>query len=336
MQRIKVVVLDDSLFYREAIQQKLQQDVNISVVGKASNPYAARDMIVEHLPDLLIADINLGGMSGIDFIEQLLPQYSLPVIMISSQWREREAFIHHNVIDFIPKPDGSGSAIGRNDVFFRRLLIAVREIVMNGKAAFSFHRLSNSLIAVGASTGGTDAIETLIQAMPAIVPPIVIAQHMAAGFTASFAARLNRRHLLSVKEAADGDLLIPGQVYIAPGNYDMEVVRKNQGLSLAIRHSADDGKAHPNVDMLFWSAAGCRVADAVGILLTGMGRDGAYGLQAMRRAGYTTIVQDKDSSVVYGMPRFAMEIGAVDYQLPLSRIAAKSLAVLQQNKICRG
>ncbi|MGL5434177.1 MAG: chemotaxis protein CheB, partial [Lachnospiraceae bacterium] len=298
MQKIKVVVLDDSLFYREAIQQKLQQDVNIQVVGKASNPYAARDLIVEHLPDLLIADVNLGKMSGTEFIEQLLPQYFLPVIMISSDVGERAASLSHNIIDFIPKP--GTTTLKNNDEFFHRLLITIREGLLKEKPMLSFSQLSSSVVAIGASTGGTDAIETLIQTMPAIMPPTVISQHMSAGFTASFAERLNRKYNLSIKEAADGDILIPGQVYIAPGNYDMTIVKKNQGLGISIQIAPEDRKAHPNVDLLLRSVARSKVTNAVGILLTGMGKDGAYGLQAMHQARYATIVQDKGSSVVYG------------------------------------
>lgn len=327
MKKIKVVVLDDSFFYREAIQQKLQQDINIQVVGKAANPYAARDMIVEHLPDLLIADVNLGKMSGTEFIKQLLPQYFLPVIMISSDAATRDISLSYNIVDFIPKPDNAGFRY--HDMFFLRLLVTIRAALFKEKPLLPCERLAASLVAIGASTGGTDAIETLMQTMPAVMPPIVVSQHMSGGFTASFAERLNRKYNISVKEACDGDVLIPGQMYIAPGGYDMEVRQKGGTLTVSLADPPPDRKAHPNVDMLLESVARVRLDHVVGILLTGMGKDGACGLKAMHQAGYATIVQDQESCVVYGMPRVAMELGAADFQLPLTKITAKCLTLLR-------
>lgn len=326
MEKIKVVILDDSLFFRESIQQRLHQDINISVVGKTGNPYIARDLIVEHLPDVLIVDINLGKMSGTKFLEQLLPQHYVPSIVISSGDTGQAGSLTRNIIDFIKKPSSVNNDAGQ--AFFTELLVAVRKAVYGENNPHSLAMLTSTIVAVGASTGGADAIEELVSTMPAVMPPIVVSQHMSAGFTDSFARRLNRKFHLSAKEARDGDLLIPGQIYIAPGNSDMKVMNRKGKYHLRIVPPSADKIAHPNIDTLFHSVADSEIRHSVGILLTGMGKDGAYGLRAMHEAGYPTIAQDKKTSVVYGMPRAAVELGAVSYQLPLKMITYKCLEQL--------
>lgn len=326
MEKIKVVILDDSLFYRESIQQRLHQDINISVVGKTGNPYIARDLIVEHLPDVLIVDINLEKMSGAEFLEQLLPQHYVPSIAISSDDSNQIGTLNRKIVDFIRKPASMNDKAGQ--IFFAELLVAIRKAVFGETAPHSLEMLTSTIVAVGASTGGADAIEELVSTMPAVMPPIVVSQHMSAGFTGSFAKRLNRKYHLSAKEAKDGDMLIPGQIYIAPGNSDMKVFNRKGKYHLQVVPPSADKIAHPNIDTLFYSVVDSDIRHSVGILLTGMGKDGAYGLQAMHKAGYTTIAQDKRTSVVYGMPRVAMELGAVSYQLPLKQITYKCMEQL--------
>lgn len=326
MDKIKVVIVDDSLFFRESIQQRLHQDINICVAGKTGNPYLARDMIVEHLPDVLIVDINLEKMNAVQFLEQILPQYDVPVIALSSGDAGRNSGLGKYIVDFIRKPSSVTGEAGQT--FFAELLVAIRKAVFQEENPYSPAMLASTVVAVGASTGGADAIEELVSTMPVIMPPIVISQHMSAGFTESFARRLNRKYGLSAKEARDGDLLIPGQIYIAPGSRDMMVQNRRGRYYLRVLPPAADKIAHPNINVLFHSIAESGSENAVGILLTGMGKDGACGLQAMREAGYITIGQDRQTSVIYGMPRVAMELGAVSYQLPLGQITRKCMEQL--------
>ena len=334
MQNIKVLILDDSLFFRESIQQRLQQDKNITVVGKTGNPYLARDLIVEHLPDVLIVDVNLEKMSGAQFLEQILPQHYIPSIAISSDETSQTAALARHVVGFVKKPSSVSDSEGQ--AFFTELLILIRKAVFAEEISYSRTMLDSTVIAIGASTGGADAIEELVRSMPAVMPPIVVSQHMSAGFTDSFARRLNRKYKLSAKEAKDGDQLIPGQIYVAPGNRDMKVQNRKGKVFLRVVPAAAEKTAHPNIDTLFHSVVSSKITYAVGILLTGMGKDGAYGLQAMHESGYTTIVQDQRTSVVYGMPRVAMELGAASYQLPLGQITQKCLehlAAIERNII---
>lgn len=329
MKKTTVVVVDDSLFYRESIKKRLELDVNISVVGKAGSAAAARDLIVEHIPDVLIVDVNLGAMSGTEFIQQLLPQYYLPVIVISSDPTHRAAALSMKVVDFIRKPETPNGRESQD--FYRKLIIGVKRAVSKYESPLSFDTLSSTVLAIGASTGGTDAIETLLRTMPPVMPPILMAQHMSARFTASLAQRVNRLYALSTKEAEDGDVLIPGQIYVAPGGMNLSIQGKKGQMRLAVTPPEDSAKATPNIDVLFHSVAQVCDGQALGVLLTGMGKDGARGLKAMYETNCPTIAQDEETSVVYGMPRTAKEMGAVTYQLPLNEITAKSLSLLQQH-----
>lgn len=322
MKKIRVIIVDDSLLFREVLQQALEQDVNISVVGKAADPFEASKQIVELKPDLLIVDVHMDKMNGVDFVSQLLPQYYLPVIMVSSDAASREKAEAVGAVTFIDKP--SDGSLMQSDSFFPLLLSRIRAII--NKETFypeRMERIENKIIAIGASTGGAEAIETLLTALPAAMPPIVISQHMPAGFTKSFAERLNAECRLSVKEAADRDPVIPGQVYIAPGGFHMSLRSSKNKYSIHCDPNTAGSSVTPNVDVLLSSVAATAKAHAIGVLLTGMGRDGAEGLRAMRLAGAYTIGQDAASSVVYGMPKAAFDIGAVKTQLPLQQIAKK-------------
>lgn len=328
MKKVKVLILDDSLFIREAMQQELERDTNIRVVGKAGNAYDARDMIVEYMPDVLIADVNLGRMSGMEFVRMLLPQYYLPVIMISSDPSQRAEALAIQAVDFISKPtNGDGKEVS---AFYRNVGAAIKNIVNNDKMRFPIDSLSDICISIGASTGGAEALIQILKDMPAVLPPIVIAQHMPPNFTRSFAERVNQQSALSIKEAEDGDVLIPGQAYIAPGGVDTVVKKMKGRYCIGLMESFSAKKATPNIDTLFQSVARAYGADSVGILLTGMGKDGAQGLLAMHDLGSRTIVQDKESSVVYGMPRAAFELGAADYQLPLKDIRTKCIDLVRK------
>lgn len=326
MKIVNVVILDDSLFMRESLQQALERDVSIRVVGKAANAYEARDLIVEHVPDLLISDVNLGGMSGTEFVRALLPQYYLPVIMMSSDKSRRAAAIAGGAVDFIPKPVTGGS--DEMTAFHRRIIASIKTVISKSKPLISMDAAAQLCIAVGASTGGAEAIDSFLQDMPALMPPIVMVQHMPAGFTKSFSQRMNQHCALSVKEAADGDVLIPGQVYIAPGGCDIIVRKWQNRYCMVVRPSANGKKPSPNINATFYSVAEAYRGNAIGVLMTGMGKDGALGLKAMHDAGAVTFAQDEESCVVYGMPRAAYEMGAADFQLPPAAIQQKCVELV--------
>lgn len=319
MKKIRVLVLDDSLFVREAARRELERDCNITVVGSAATPYEARDLIVELQPDILLCDVNLGQMNGIEFVKRLLPQYYIPVIFISSDIGNKLLSQSANGKAFVLKPVADDRY--QTDLFYRELLCTIKSVVLDQPMPTAIGAINESLIAIGASTGGADAIETLIKGLPAIMPPILIAQHMPPQFTKNFAERINGAGRLSVKEAEDGDLLVPGQAYISPGAYNM-VLRNSAGRHyIALEEPTNAKFACPNIDTLFQAVAAGYGEKALGILLTGMGRDGAEGLKAMHDAGAVTLGQDEISSVVYGMPKAAYQLGAVDMQLSPAAMA---------------
>ena len=321
MKRTEVLVLDDSLFIREILHKELERDVSIKVVAKAADAYEARDRIIEFKPDILICDIIMERMSGTEFVKKLLPQYYLPVIMISSDPALRGEAEKIDTVSFIQKPNESNGP--EMDIFFRELIVKIKEIAAREVTPFATAKIHNKIIAIGASTGGAEALEALLQQLPPVMPPIVISQHMPARFTRSFSQRLNSVCKLSVKEAESGDVLIPGQVYIAPGGQHMSVRRFGGRLVINCEPNTLDMRTCPCIDVLFDSVVPAAGANSIGVILTGMGRDGAAGLLQMREAGSRTIGQDEKTSIVYGMPKAAFETGAVEMQLPLGRIAPR-------------
>lgn len=326
MKSTTILVLDDSILAREAFQQELELDSNIKVVAKASSAYDARDKIIEYEPDIMIADVNLGGMSGTDFLRKLLPQHYLPVILVSSDHSLGEVSKLVRAVDFIPKPIHGGPE--EMSLFCRRLIARIKTIVAKDSFKGNVDRLSESLVAIGASTGGAQAIEYIIKELPSVMPPIVVAQHMPPVFTHTFAYRLNTLSRLSVKEAVDGDILIPGQVYVAPGGMHTVVKKRNFRYTLSCVPNTSNSSLCPSVDMLFDSVADLDHTRSVGVILTGMGKDGSVGLKRMHNGGSKIIGQDELSSVVYGMPKAAYDEGSVDYQLPLEKISSKILELV--------
>ncbi len=319
MKPMKVLVVDDSLLFREIAQQELERDVNVQVVAKAADAFEASKKIVAASPDVLLVDVMMDRMDGLQFVRQLLPQYYLPVIMVSSNADKRQEAESIGNITFFAKPgDGQSQRI---DQLFQLILAKIRTLASQETFREARARKAGGgLIAIGASTGGAEAIETLLVELPSTMPPIVISQHMPPRFTKTFAERLNGTCKISVKEAADGDMLIPGQAYIAPGGFHMAVRRRGSRYYIQCSPNTGGSPVCPNIDTLFESVAQTSAADAIGVLLTGMGRDGAEGLKKMRLAGSATVGQDAESSVIYGMPRAAYEIGAVEQQLALGKI----------------
>lgn len=319
MKQTKVFIVDDSLLFREMLHRELERDPNVKVVAKASDPLEASRRIVESAPDVLIADVWMDKMNGIDFVRQLLPQYFLPAIIVSSDPANRPLAESIESVLFVDKPSDADSV--QASLFFHTLLAKIRTVA--GQEVFDLRkvqRVENKLIAIGASTGGAEALEILLTKLPSTMPPILVSQHMPPKFTKSFAERLNNSCSISVIEAKDGDLIMPGVAYIAPGGYHMSIRQRKNKYYIHCEENASQSPICPNIDMLFDSVAKYGPAESMGVLLTGMGRDGAKGLKAIRDAGRSTIGQDEESSVVYGMPKAAFDIGAVETQLPLQQI----------------
>jgi len=329
--KIRVLVLDDSLLFREIMAKGLASDSRIEIVGFASDPFEAKDKIPELDPDVLTLDIEMPRMDGIKFLKHLLPQYPLPVIVLSMLKTSVFEAMDAGAIDFIAKPE---KIQDDNSQFFSELK---SKIIAASQTRFGYRRNPKAeirleiegvhgpidplkIIAIGASTGGTDAINSILTKFTPNMPGIVIVQHMPAGFTALYAKRVDSYSQLAVKEAADGDEIGPGKVLIAPGDYHMTVEKSGQSYRARCNQGAKVNGHRPSVDVLFESVAKAAGEKALGVILTGMGTDGAAGLKTIRDYGGYTIGQDERSSVVYGMPMAAYMSGAVMMQLPLYRI----------------
>lgn len=328
--KIKVLVVDDSLIFRETLARGLAADPNIEIVGTAANPYEARDKIIEFEPDVITLDVEMPRMDGIEFLRKLMPQYPLPVVMVSAISERVFEALKAGAVDFVTKPD-SGNKRGIEPLI-NELIIKIKiastaklghwksELISGNSMTKIDADISSKILAIGASTGGTEAIFHLLRMLPRDIPGTVIVQHMPPVFTKMYAQRLNNSCLMEVKEAQDGDELAPGRVLLAPGDYQMRIKRKG---SLYRVECIKEGRVNghcPSVDVLFNSVAEQAGKNSIGVILTGMGYDGAKGLLAMRKEGARTIGQDEDSCVVYGMPKAALDLGAVEKQLPLERI----------------
>lgn len=330
--KVRVLVVDDSLFMREFISSRLSEDAGIEVVGKAGDAYEARDKIVALTPDVMTLDIQMPGMDGIEFLRKLMPQYPLPVVVVSAVSGRVFDAMNAGAVDFITKSEMKNDQERRN--FISELIVklkiasiakvgqhkhsAVRDLLSNRAAG---RASGNEIIAIGASTGGTEATFTILKELGNDLPGIVVVQHMPPVFTRLYAERLNNTCAMEVKEASHGDAVKPGRVLIAQGGMHMTVARRGGGLFVECREGEKVSGHCPSVDQLFLSIARLKGMKSLGILLTGMGSDGAKGLLEMKKAGAYTLGQDKQTCVVYGMPAVAANIGAVDLQLPIQDMA---------------
>lgn len=331
--KIKVLVVDDSLVFRETLAKGIAQDLAIEVVGTASDPFQARDKILELEPDVLTLDVEMPRMSGIEFLKRLMPQYPLPVVVVSAVSDNVFDALNAGAVDFVTKPDyknGRGIESLINELIIK-IKIASTAKVGHLKKDISNERVSGNLtsvanktiIAIGASTGGTEATYNILKMLPRNMPGMVIVQHMPPVFTRMYAERLNNSCLMEVKEAQTGDMIVQGRALIAPGEYHMRIVKTSNGYMADCSQGEKVNGHCPSVDVLFDSVAQFAGKNSIGVILTGMGYDGAKGLLAMRRNGALTIGQDEQSSVVYGMPKVAYDIGAVQEQVTLDKIAQK-------------
>ncbi len=328
--RIRVLVVDDSLVFREILSKGISSDSSIDVVATANDPFEARDKIIEFEPDVITCDIEMQKMNGIEFISRLLPQYPLPVVVVSSVSEAVFEALSAGAVDFVTKPDVR--SVNNVAAFLRDLIIKIKIASLANLQNLNARHLakepegkadsyaSNKIIAIGASTGGTEAIYHVLKALPPSIPGIVVVQHIPPIFSKMFADRLSNSTQLTVKEARNGDQVEKGQVLIAPGNAHMKIKKAGERF-IAEVFQGDKVNGHcPSVDVLFESVAEQYGSHAIGIILTGMGYDGAKGLLSMRKKGARTIGQDEKSSVVYGMPKVAYNIGAVEKQAPLNDI----------------
>lgn len=353
--KVKVLIVDDSAVVRRLLSDSISREPDLEVIGTAPDPYVARDKILTLHPDVLTLDIEMPRMDGLTFLSKLMHFHPLPVVVISSVGQAScdvaLQAIRLGAVEVLAKPSGPYSVGELAHILGDKIRAAASARLrkagsapaptapaaaplspsspgLSAPAPISGSTLG--LIAIGASTGGTQAIEEVLLQIPEQCPPILITQHIPPVFSTSFATRLNSICRMEVKEAKDGDLVAPGRALIAPGNFHMTLVRKDGVSRVSV---ADGPRVHyqrPAVDVLFRSVAQSRIPRTVGVLLTGMGSDGAQGLLEMRRAGAATIAQDEASCVVFGMPKVAIEQGAAQKVLPLSKIAGGIFAALNE------
>jgi two-component system chemotaxis response regulator CheB len=325
-QRIKVLVVDDSALMRQMLREFLCADPGIEVVGAAPDPYAARDMIKQLQPDVLTLDVEMPRMDGLTFLENLMRLRPMPVVMVSSLTEQGAEItlqaLELGAVDFVTKPKLD---LARGMAAYAGELVAKIKCATAAPPARRPFGTTEKIIAIGASTGGTEAIREVLERMPADAPAVLITQHIPAAFSGPFAARMDRHSAMAVCEAQDGQQVVPGHAYIAPGDRHLILARNGARYVCRLTEAPPENRHRPSVDTLFRSVAEQAGGNAVGALLTGMGEDGARGMLLLRQAGAPTLAQDEASSVVWGMPGAAVKMGAAQHILPLASVAQKLL-----------
>jgi two-component system chemotaxis response regulator CheB len=331
---IKVLVVDDSAVVRQILQGVLSADPEIQVVGTAPDPFVARDLIVERKPDVITLDMEMPRMDGITFLRKLMHYFPMPVIVVSSLTPEGSKLaldaLSAGAVDVMCKPGAAFTVGDMANELVEKVKIAAhakvgRKTLGTTEKPAALGRTTNKVVAIGASTGGTVALEYILSRMPVDAPGIVIAQHMPAMFTKQFAGRMDQLSAMEVREAVDGDSVVPGVALIAPGDFHMLLKRSGARYYVAVKTGPMVHRQRPSVEVLFRSVARAAGSNAVGVILTGMGADGAQGLLEMRQAGAATVAQDEASCVVFGMPRAAIELGAAEHVLGLDHIPREML-----------
>lgn len=353
--KIKVLVIDDSALIRQLLQEILSSDPAIEVVGTASDPLIAREKIKKLSPDVLTLDIEMPKMDGITFLRNLMRLRPMPVIMISTLTEAGADItleaLEIGAVDFVPKPKVDVTDQLQNyaaDIINKVKVASIAHVraynenpipdvsekltadAVLAKSSKKFLKTTDKIIAIGASTGGTEAIKELLVKMPATAPGIVISQHIPAAFSTPFAKRMDNCCAMNVYEAKDGQQILPGHVYIAPGSHHLIVERSGARYICRLNDGPPVNRHKPSVDVMFRSVSQNVGPNAVGAILTGMGADGASGMKEMKETGAETIAQDEKSSVVWGMPGEAVKQGGVDHVLPLEKVAEKILELCSE------
>lgn len=345
---IKVLIVDDSAVVRQVLSTELSKVKDIEVVGTAVDPYVARDKIVQLKPDVITLDIEMPRMDGLTFLGKLMKYYPMPVVVVSSQTPKGSdnalRALELGAVDVMCKPGSAYSVSEISTMLVDRIRAAAMVKYQTNRSAAGrdghvsqtasaapsgMFKTTHKILAIGASTGGTEAIKEVLVKLPADTPGTVIVQHMPENFTAAFANRLNDLCQMEVREARNGDLVVPGLALIAPGNYHMILNRSGAKYLVEIKSGPRVHHQRPAVDVLFHSVAHNAAQNAVGVILTGMGADGAQGLLAMRKAGAQTLAQDEASCVVFGMPKEAIKVGAAEQVVPLPHMSGKIISCLQ-------
>jgi two-component system chemotaxis response regulator CheB len=339
MKKIRVLCVDDSALVRGLMTEIINSQADMEVVAAAPDPLIARELIKQHNPDVLTLDVEMPRMDGLDFLERLMRLRPMPVVMVSSLTERNSEVtlraLELGAVDFVTKPklglrDG---LMEYSDLIADKIRAAAHSRPRQpASQTLPRRRLqrpfstTEKLVLIGASTGGTEAIRQVLEPLPANSPAIMITQHMPAGFTRSFVQRLDNLCAVQVHEAEDGQRVLPGHVYLAPGGVaHMKLARSGANYVVKLEYSEPVNRHRPSVDVLFHSAAQVAGKNAVGVILTGMGKDGAQGMLAMKQAGAVTFAQDEASCVVFGMPREALHIGAADCAVPLSEMSERIL-----------
>lgn len=355
---IKVLIVDDSALVRKLLTEMLSKDHDIEIIGTAADPYAAREKIKALNPDVITLDVEMPRMDGVTFLENLMRLRPMPVVMVSSLTQQGADVtlraLELGAIDFVAKPkiDVAGSLVTYADELVAKVKVAAvarvsartspaprtaslqvdprrtADAVLPMTAPRRVLRTTDRIVAIGASTGGTEAIRAILESLPPDAPAIVISQHIPAAFSKPFAERMNRCSQMAVCEAQNGQYILPGHVYIAPGDQHLLVVRDGARYVCRLSDGPPVNRHRPSVDVMFRSVAQNVGPNALGVILTGMGEDGARGLKEMLDAGAMTIAQDEASSVVWGMPGAAYKIGAAQSVLPLHRIPSELLRLV--------
>ena len=351
MAKIRVLIVDDSALMRQVLATLLSKDPGIEVIGSAPDPFIAREKIKALNPDVLTLDVEMPKMDGLTFLEKLMRGHPMPVVMVSSLTeagcQTTLRALELGAVDFITKPKidlREGMEEVAQDLIAKVKAAAqakVRGASGSGGTEPQAHRVlslsssamiktTDTIIAIGSSTGGTEAVKEVLMALPPNTPPILITQHMPERFTKTWADRMNQLCRISVKEAEDGDSVLPGHALVAPGSYHMMLVRSGARYTVRINQDPPVNRHRPSVDVMFASVAQYAGANAVGVILTGMGGDGAKEMLTMKQAGAFTIAQDEASCVVFGMPKEAIKLGGVDKILPLGEIPAAIVAYVSK------
>lgn len=338
--KISVFIVDDSVLFRNILSVFLHQDNDLHVLGSEGDPLVALETVQSIKPDVIVLDVEMPKISGVEFLKRLMPIMPIPVVVVTAMPMEAIGALEAGAVEFVRKPDARGA--DRMKVFTEELKVAIK---IAAKSEVKHLRLATNrpvlpktingnirtdrILAIGASTGGTDAIKAVVEDMPKDSPPMVIVIHMPPKFTQMYAERLNRLCKIEVREAQDGDRLKPGLALVGAGGLQLRIAKDNKGYYVTCIEGEKVSGHCPSVDVLFTSVAEVAKDKAVGVILTGMGRDGADGLLKMRKQGAYTIGQDKESCVVYGMPMVAFNIGAVEKQCSLEEISTEICSYLK-------